>query len=109
MDDAGRNRRYSLDKLARIEYILPMPSTTVHFPPEILKSVDAVAGRRGISRNRFVIQACEQAVLEDAGEWPDGFFALDLGADDAALLGEATEELEQAVLVNRKSRGAPLL
>ena len=86
-----------------------MPSTTVHFPPEILKSIDAVARRRGVSRNRFVIQACKQAVLEDAGEWPDGFFSLELGADDAALLSKATEELEQTVLANRRSRGAPLL
>jgi len=86
-----------------------MPSTTVHFPPEILRSIDVVAERRGISRNRFVIQACEQAVSDDAGEWPDGFFSLELDSDEASLLGEAAEELEQAVLANRTNRGAPLL
>lgn len=86
-----------------------MPSTTIHFPPEILKNIDAVAGRRGISRNRFVIQACERAVSEDAGEWPEGFFSLELGSADAALLGEAADEMEQAVLANRRSRGAPRL
>ncbi len=86
-----------------------MPSTTIHFPPEILKNIDAVAGRRGISRNRFVIQACEQAVSQDAGEWPEGFFTVEPGTGDAALLEEAAEELEQAVLTNRSNRGAPLL
>lgn len=86
-----------------------MSSTTVHFPPEILKSIDAVAARRGISRNRFVIQACKQAVSQDAGEWPEGFFNLELGTDDTALLREAGEELERVVLANRQNRGAPLL
>jgi len=86
-----------------------MPSTTVHFPPDILKTIDTVARRRGISRNKFVIQACEHAVSQDAGEWPEGFFNLELHADDVALLSEATRELERAVLANRTNRGAPLL
>jgi len=50
-----------------------MPSTTIHFPPDLLERIDAVARRRGISRNKFVIQACENAVAHDAGEWLEGF------------------------------------
>ncbi len=86
-----------------------MPTTTIHFPEEVLRRVDAVAQRRGISRNRFVIQACEQAVAGDAGQWPDGFFEPGLSADDQELLEQAVTEMEEAVQRNRANRGAPLL
>jgi hypothetical protein len=56
-----------------------------------------------------VIQACEQAIANDSGQWPEGFFDLGLSSDDQALLNEASAELEQAVLRNRANRGAPLL
>jgi predicted transcriptional regulator len=84
-----------------------MPSTTIHFPQDVLRKIDAVARRRGISRNRFVIQSCEQAVAYDSGQWPEDFF--ELSADNQRLLDQATRELEAAVLRNRASRGAPLL
>ena len=86
-----------------------MPSTTVHLPTEILKSIDTVARRRGISRNKFVIQACKEAVSRDAGEWPEGFFNLQLSSRDEDLLNEACNELENRVLSRRKNRGALLL
>jgi len=86
-----------------------MPTTTIHFPPEVLRRIDAVAGRRGISRNRFVIQACEQAVAGDAGQWPEGFFELGLSAEDRELLSQAAVEMEEAVRRSRANRGAPLL
>lgn len=86
-----------------------MPSTTIHFPDETLEKIDAVASRRGMSRNRFVIEACEEAVAEDAGEWPAGFFELDLSEDDLRLLRTAGRELEEAVMQNRRNRGAPIL
>jgi uncharacterized protein (DUF1778 family) len=92
-----------------MEYILFVPTTTIHFPPEVLKRVDAAAQRRGISRNRFVVQACEQAAARDSGRWPEGFFELKLSSDDRALLEEASRELEQVVLRNRANRGALLL
>jgi hypothetical protein len=56
-----------------------------------------------------VIQACEQAVAGDAGQWPDGFFELGLSADDLELLDQAVTEMEEAVKRNRANRGAPLL
>ena len=86
-----------------------MPSTTIHFPDETLEKIDAVARRRGVSRNRFVIEACEEAVAEDAGEWPPGFFDLDLSDEDRRLLQTAGKELEAASMKNRRNRGAPLL
>jgi predicted transcriptional regulator len=86
-----------------------MPSTTIHFPDETLEKIDAVARRRGVSRNRFVIEACEEAVAEDAGEWPKDFFDLDLSEEDLRLLRTAGKELEETVVRNRQNRGAPIL
>jgi hypothetical protein len=86
-----------------------MPTTTIHFPEDILRRIDAVARRRGISRNRFVIQACERAVAGDSGQWPEHFFELDLSPDDQALLNQATVELQEAVMRSRANRGAPPL
>ena len=85
-----------------------MPSTTIHFPPEILKRMDEVAQRRGISRNKLVIRACEKELADDAGEWPSGFFELDMSDRDRSILREAGIELENAVLRSRTNRGAPL-
>jgi hypothetical protein len=87
----------------------PTGKLTIHFPEEVLRRVDAVAQRRGISRNRFVIQACEQAVAGDAGQWPEGFFELALATDDQDLLNQAVTEMEAAVMRSRSNRGAPLL
>lgn len=86
-----------------------MPSTTIHFPPETLERLDAVAKRRGISRNRLVIEACERAVSEDAGKWPAGFFETELGEEDLAVLRRSGREMEQHITESRRNRGAPIL
>ena len=51
-----------------------MPSTTVHLPDQLLSKIDQIVKEEGISRNRFIIQACERAVNDSAGRWPEGFF-----------------------------------
>jgi len=56
-----------------------------------------------------VIQACEQAVAGDSGQWPEQFFELELSPSDQMLLNQATFELEEAVARSRSNRGAPLL
>jgi predicted transcriptional regulator len=86
-----------------------VPTTTIHFPEETLRRIDAVARQRRISRNRFVIQACEKAVASDAGEWPDGFFEQQISAADQALLTQAVKEMETAIARRRTSGGVPLL
>lgn len=98
-----------LDNQERIEYILFMGSTTIHFPENILSHIDRAAARRKISRNRFVLEACEAALAEDAGEWPEGFFEPVLSEDEKTMLREAVKELEEAVLLSRRNRGAMLL
>ena len=86
-----------------------MPTTTVHLPDQLLQRIDAVSRRRGISRNRFVIKACEEALTSDAGQWPEDLFDPDLSAEERTLLEEASVELEQAVLGSRRNRGPTLL
>jgi hypothetical protein len=66
--------------------------------------MDQIVKEKGISRNRFIVQACEQAVINDAGEWPDNFFELDLSADGLRLLREGVAEMEEAIIRMRKSR-----
>jgi len=86
-----------------------VPSTTFHFPVETLRQIDAAAARHGVSRNRFVMLACERALSADDGAWPDGFFDPGFGSEERALLDEGTRELEQVVTSNRHNRGAPFL
>jgi hypothetical protein len=86
-----------------------MPSTTVHFPPQLLEQIDTVARRQGVSRNRLVMRACQDSVAKDAGEWPEHFFHLDLHPEELAALREAGHEMEQGIRAARRSRGAPLL
>ncbi|MDE0025379.1 MAG: hypothetical protein OXP69_13300 [Spirochaetaceae bacterium] len=86
-----------------------MPSTTVHFPPQLLEQIDTVARRHGVSRNRFVMRACQDSLAKDAGEWPERFFHLDLDPGELAALREAGHEMEQGIRAARRSRGAPLL
>ena len=81
-----------------------MPSTTVHIPDPLLSKMDQIVKEKGISRNRFIVQACEQAVVNDAGEWPENFFEPDLSIDDLKLLREGVAEMEEAIIRMRKSR-----
>jgi hypothetical protein len=60
----------------------------------------------GVSRNRFVLQACGEALARQAGEWPAGFFDTSNSKEDEKLLAEATRELEKGVLAQRMNRGA---
>ena len=42
--------------------------TTVHIPAALLKSVDRLARALGVSRNRLIVRALEQAV-EERSRW----------------------------------------
>ncbi len=86
-----------------------MPSTTVHIPEDTLSRLDEIAKRRGVSRNRVVNEALEQAVIRDKGEWPQGFFERSADGATQAEIEEATRELERTVVASRRNRGAVLL
>ena len=85
-----------------------MGSTTVHIPDDMLRRVDQVARRRGISRNRLVMESLQAEITRDAGEWPAGFFE-PLPDEDLAVVREAVYELEQYTRTHRRNRGASIL
>ena len=69
-----------------------MPSTTVHIPDPLLSKIDQIAKEKQISRNRFVIQACEQALNNMAGKWPENFFRSRLKGKDLKILQKGVLE-----------------
>jgi hypothetical protein len=81
-----------------------MPSTTVHIPDALLTKIDQIVSEQGISRNRFIIQACEEALQNNAGRWPEDFFEPDLSAANLRLLKEGVAEMEAAIMQMRKNR-----
>jgi len=86
-----------------------MPSTTVHIPDRLLSKIDQIVREQNISRNRFIIQACERALRNSAGKWPEGFFKSDLSKEDLGLLEESVLEMEAAIVEMRKNRRGAVL
>jgi len=81
-----------------------MPSTTVHIPDHLLVKIDQIVKEQSISRNRFIIHACERALNSYAGRWPKGFFEFPHNEEDLKLLEEGAAEMQRAVISTRKSR-----
>jgi metal-responsive CopG/Arc/MetJ family transcriptional regulator len=81
-----------------------MPSTTVHIPDSLLAKIDKIVKEQSISRNRFIINACEEALKNSAGQWPQDFFGSDLSATNLRLLKEGVAEMEDAIMKMRKNR-----
>ncbi len=52
-----------------------MANTSVHLPDDLLSSLDREAARRGMSRNRLIVRACERVLSLDGGEWPREYFS----------------------------------
>lgn len=86
-----------------------MPSTTIHFPKEILSRIDTAARKHGVSRNKYFLKACEEALEKEDGEWPEDFFNLKLNDEDLLILRESSKEVEDNIYSHRQNRGAPLL
>jgi hypothetical protein len=81
-----------------------MPSTTVHLPDKLLNKIDQIVNEIGISRNKFIIKACKEALQHSAGRWPEDFFKPDLSASNLRLLKEGVAEMEAAIMRMRKNR-----
>lgn len=86
-----------------------MPSTTVHIPDQLLSKIDQVVKEKEISRNRFIINACEQALANNAGQWPKDFFDMELNGRDLKLLREGVFEMEKAMVGMRRNRKKVML
>ena len=75
-------------------------ATTVHIP-EALKSVDRRAKALGISRNRLIVRALEEAARRPSG-WAPEFLERLRRVDDEA--SAAVDELLVAVKTARRSK-----
>jgi len=104
--DKIMNRIYSILKFKhKLEGEEIMPSTTIHINDELLLKLDQVAKEKGISRNRFIIQACQMALDNNAGRWPQKFFKTGLKENDLRLLKEGVLEMERDIISMRRNRG----
>ncbi|MBN2122998.1 MAG: ribbon-helix-helix protein, CopG family [Deltaproteobacteria bacterium] len=86
-----------------------MPSTTVHIPDRLLSRIDQAVKEQNISRNRFILQACEDALTNMGGRWPNGFFDVLEDEGDVMLLREALSDMERIIFDKRKSRKRTIL
>ncbi len=86
-----------------------MPTTTIHINDDLLARIDEVVKKKGISRNRYIIQACEKSLKQEDGDWPEDFFDLQLDNSDLQLLREAIREMEEEIFSNRINREPPEL
>ena len=84
-----------------------MMSTTVHLPADLLAAVDCEAHRRKMSRNRYIINALEQALASETA-W-SARFVDELAAARADDAGAALEDLRSAVAARRTRKGRPAL
>ena len=76
-------------------------ATTVHIPVALLKLVDRRAKSLGISRNRLIVRALEQAI-NDRSSWTPEF--LNRLRDVDSETGAAVDELLAAVKQARHSK-----
>ena len=81
-----------------------MASTSVYLPPHIVAQLDCVAAERGASRNRVILQACEDLLALHRGDWPAGFFETALAPGDLDDLQWGGQEMEAAILAARRNR-----
>jgi predicted transcriptional regulator len=76
--------------------------TTVHIPDALLKSVDRRARALGVSRNRLIVRALEQAIGERATWSPEFLERLrHVESEDTVA---AVDELMEAVKQARRSK-----
>lgn len=79
--------------------------TSVHIPPELLKSLDKRAKALRVSRNSLIVRAIERDLGADRG-WPPGFFESLAQVDDE--LCNTIDDTMVAVAAHRLSRKKPI-
>jgi predicted DNA-binding protein len=85
-----------------------MANSSVHFPVEIIDRLDRAAKRKGTSRNRIIVAACEKYLDESESEnrWPNDFF-VPLPDDERKELKAAQQEIAEAIADARTNRKGP--
>ncbi len=92
-------------------YILRgMANTSIHLPGELLHRLDREAARRGESRNRLIVRACEQVLDAARGDWPPGYFSEErFTTNEIRELRNGFRRWMSEIKSQRRSRkGAPL-
>lgn len=87
-------------------------NTSVHFPDDLLEALDRMAARRGVSRNRVIVESCRSAVaLWPGGKKPERkisneeFFSdRHLSRADLRLLRRGHQQFDRALARSRRSR-----
>jgi predicted transcriptional regulator len=97
----GPSPGYGILRAIRDIFINIFMATTVHIPDPLLKSVDRRAKALGISRNRLVVRALEQAVSVRA-DWAPEFLQRLRHVDRETSV--AADELLDAVTQARRSK-----
>lgn len=86
-----------------------MRSTSVHLPSRLIEGLDRLAKERGTSRNRVIVEACENLLAADRGTWPEGLFAVQIAPEDLQILRQTGAEMEEAIYSSRRERLVPPL
>jgi predicted transcriptional regulator len=87
----------------------PMASTSVHLPATVVEQLDRLAASRHTSRNRIILQACEELLAQHRAGWPAGYLERVIDDDDLRELQAGGEEMERAILAARRGRPVPAL
>lgn len=80
--------------------------TTVHLPADLLQQVDRRAAARGISRNRYIRKALEDALHHET-DWSPRFAAILREAGSDPERGQVVNEMMRAIRSGRRSRKRP--
>lgn len=89
-------------------------NTSVHFPDDLLEALDRMAARRGVSRNRVIVESCRRAVAQWEKPEPrpekkkisrEEFFSdRHLSRADLRLLRRGHQQFDRALARSRRSR-----
>ncbi len=80
-------------------------ATSLRFPRELLKRVDAQAKARGVSRNRLIIDALERTLAND-NKWSTEFWA-EMACPPDAGTQKAAQEMLEDIYSSRVSKKDP--
>lgn len=81
-------------------------ATTIHLPTQLLESVDRRAAELGMSRNRYIITALENAIAGEAAWSPPFLDALVKAAGDRDG-HQALDQMMAAIASERTRKGPP--
>ena len=89
-------------------------NTSVHFPDDLLEALDRMAARRGVTRNRVIVESCRRAVaawkkpeaksVEKKMSREEFFSDRHLSRADLRLLRRGHADFDRALARARRSR-----